>query len=103
VQLSIRLLIPPGSALLEQPDASEWRGELQPENFTYAWKHADPRMDRLQELAACEAERLADDPLAAYRAIELAAHELAGTPAPDDRPAPIYRPAPPRLTEDWFC
>lgn len=103
VQLSIRLLVSPGSALLDQPDAAEWRGELQPENFTYAWRHSDPRMDRLQELVAQEAERLSDNPLAAYRAIEQAAYGLAGRLVLGDSHARVLRPTPPRLTEDWFC
>ncbi len=103
VQLSIRLLIPPGSALLNQEDAAEWLGELQPENLVYAWRHADPRMDELQEIVACLAEERADDPAGAYRAIERAAYQLAGRPLPAVRREARLQPAPPRLTEDWFC
>ena len=52
VQFSIRLLIPPGSALLHgvkgQPASVEnFVGLLDEDNFQYPWTHADPRMDEL--------------------------------------------------------
>jgi radical SAM superfamily enzyme YgiQ (UPF0313 family) len=47
VQFSIRLLVPPGSVLLSQPDTQNWIGELDRESFTYLWRHSDPRMDSL--------------------------------------------------------
>ena len=49
IQLAIRLLVPPGSALLTAPDCHEWLGELEAEAFTYRWTHLDSRMDRLYE------------------------------------------------------
>ncbi len=55
VQYGIRLLVPPGSALLEEQEHDEldWLGPLDEESFTYLWKHPDPRMDRLhREVAA---------------------------------------------------
>lgn len=39
VQLSIRLLIPPSSALLDDPDAAAWLGPLDAANFTYTWRN----------------------------------------------------------------
>src|SRR5262249_9619976 len=48
VQYTIRLLVPPGSALLEAATPRPWLGELDEAAFSYHWAHPDPRMDRLQ-------------------------------------------------------
>ena len=103
VQLSIRLLVPPESALLDHPDVDAWRGPLDAANFTYRWRHPDPCMDELQQRVAALAEHAGDDPFANFATVERAAYQLA------ERPAPVWlRPIlpqlpPPRLTEDWFC
>ncbi len=105
VQLSIRLLVPPGSALLSAPDASEWPGELDAEAFTYRWTHPDARMDRLYEQVAArvrEAEGCGEPPQQTFEAVRALAYQSAGQLPPPGRPARL-RPAPPRLTEDWFC
>ena len=39
VQYSIRLLVPPGSALLTEAETRSWIGELDEAGFTYAWRH----------------------------------------------------------------
>lgn len=125
VQLSIRMLVPPESALLADEDASEWRGTLDAANFTYRWLHPDPRMDQLQlqiariaELAGqAEAENASaaggsianaaaghpTHPHAIFHRIECAAHEIAGRRPPDTPTLSSYIPRPPRLTEHWFC
>lgn len=105
VQLSIRLLIPPGSALLDQPDAVAWRGELDPANFTWRWQHPDPRMDALQKEIAFIAEDADDsnDTWILFEAAEYAAHHIAGLPAPSHPRPAFLPPSPPRLTEHWFC
>src|SRR4030095_6759643 len=48
VQYSIRLLVPPASLLLKQPDSHKWLGRLVQETFSYEWTHPDPRVDELQ-------------------------------------------------------
>jgi radical SAM superfamily enzyme YgiQ (UPF0313 family) len=103
VQLSVRLLVPPESALLDHPDAADWLGPLDAANFTYQWQHPDPRMDALQEQAAFLAEHSSDDPLEVFTAVEQAAYELDGRSPPPQPRLTLYQPAPPRLTEDWFC
>jgi radical SAM superfamily enzyme YgiQ (UPF0313 family) len=111
VQYSIRLLVPPGSALLSRPETQEWLGELDAPAFVYRWRHPDPAMDRFHEtVTACvaAAARRAEDPFDTFAAIqELAANTLGprshASPAP---PRPRPRPdrlRPPRLTEAWFC
>lgn len=93
VQLTLRLLVPPGSLLLAHPDMQPHLRELEREKLTYAWTHPDPAMDRLQRelFAAVEKGATFGDVRA-----------LAGAP-----PAPIVhkrvRGRPPRLSESWFC
>ena len=104
VQLSIRLLIPPNSALLKQPDTATWLGPLDAANFTYCWEHSDPRMDQLQAQIAQIAESAGnDDPYGAFAKIERAAYSLAGIEPPTWERPTIPDLPPPRLTEDWFC
>jgi radical SAM superfamily enzyme YgiQ (UPF0313 family) len=115
VQLSIRLLVPPGSALLEEPDAADWLGPLDAERFTYQWEHPDPRMDALQRDVAVLVESAARAQQAAaetFAAIgERAAEVLDLAPVavgasggwPLARQARRGRRPVPHLTEAWFC
>lgn len=107
VQLSIRLLVPPKSALLEG-DSGRWFGELDAANFSHAWRHPDPRMDELQARVTVIAESAAaGDQAAAFAAVERLAYGMANRTVPNPRlagpRARRIRPTPPRLTEDWFC
>ncbi len=105
VQLSIRLLVPPGSALLDHPDGPGWVGPLDEEGFSYRWKHADPGMDLLQkQVATCVEQKSHQSPLEQFEVVEAKAYAMAGR-KPPRRTAVVSEPvvAPPRLTEDWFC
>ena len=102
VQLSIRLLVPPGSALLDEPDAAAWLGPLDAANFTYRWRNPDPCVDELQQRVTAVAQ-VGGDADAAFVAIERLAYGVAGRRAPHAPPRTHHTPAPPRLTEDWFC
>jgi radical SAM superfamily enzyme YgiQ (UPF0313 family) len=111
VQYSIRLLVPPGSALLTDPSAADWLGPLDEAAFTYRWAHPDPRMDALQLEVAAQVERSArerrpaGDTFAAVRAL---ACELFGIPAGAGGSSThsgirtARRPIP-HLSEAWFC
>lgn len=104
VQLSIRLLIPPDSALLATNAGAAWLGELDAPNFGYTWTHPDERMDRLQRRVAGLAEAASDDdPYTAFAQVEAAAYALAGIAPPPPLLAPAGAVAPPRLSEHWFC
>ena len=104
VQLSIRLLVPPGS-LLEGDPSIAFEG-LDPAALTWRWRHPDARMDRLQARVAAEVEAAAaarEQPLATIARVKVLALAEAGLPhghvrtlAPDQRRVP-------RLTESWFC
>jgi radical SAM superfamily enzyme YgiQ (UPF0313 family) len=106
VHFSIRLLVPPGSALLSDPTSTDWIGELDQAAFTYRWRHADPRMDELQaevgrivEAAALGGEGARET----FARMWEAAHRAAGI-EPTNMPTPaVRRRRPPRLTESWFC
>lgn len=103
VQYGIRLLVPPHSALLAQPDAPQWFGELDAANFSYRWTHPDPCMDELQARVAKLVEQESDDAARAFAGVEALAYGLANRPVPTTPlPTPPLQP-PPRLTEDWFC
>jgi hypothetical protein len=47
VQYTIRLLVPPGSALLDRTAIRPFLAPLDQASFSYRWTHPDPRMDRL--------------------------------------------------------
>lgn len=105
IQLSIRLLVPPGSALLDHPDRDRWLGQLDERGFSYRWQHRDPRMDALQrQVAECVEQNADKSPEEHFSLIEALAYSTAGR-RPPNRVLSIVEPAvpPPRLTEDWFC
>lgn len=104
VQLSIRMLVPPRSALLEHADVKEWLGPLDAENFTYRWRHPDPRMDKLQvDVARLVEAQSGADAADVFMAVERLAYEAAGKKTPRVTWQAMVDLPPPRLTEDWFC
>jgi radical SAM superfamily enzyme YgiQ (UPF0313 family) len=107
VQLGIRLLVPPGSLLLERPAIRPFLGDLDAAGFTYRWTHPDTRMDTLQHdvsALVAEAARSGEDAARTFSRIWSLATERAGrTGRPPFREPPPERPIPARLTEPWFC
>jgi hypothetical protein len=105
VQLAIRLLIPPGSALLGKDAPRPWLGPLVPEELGHRWTHPDPAVDRLFEEVSRRVEQGAaegEDATVTFAAVRALAHARAGREA---RPFPSASPRPfvPHLTEPWFC
>jgi len=127
IQLAIRLLVPPRSALLwptgkdvrrrpagkralESPaaaveNAPSWLGPLEPDRFSYEWRHPEPKMDELF-LRVCgiveqgaQSARSNADVLAEVRE---AAYEMVGRLAPHVSTARRVGFVP-RLSEPWFC
>ena len=87
VQFTLRLLIPPGSLLLDRD--APWLRSFDEKAFTWRWEHPDPRVDALwRESSQAAANGATVDELRA----------LAGLPGA----APLPMKAP-RLTEPWFC
>jgi radical SAM superfamily enzyme YgiQ (UPF0313 family) len=108
VQFTIRLLVPPGSALLGDAEAGAWLGPLDEAAFTYQWAHPDPRMDHLQRALARRVEAAAgmrQSPEKTFASIRAKAHDLLGIPAPEAAPPVriVARKPTPRLSESWFC
>jgi hypothetical protein len=108
VQYGLRLLVPPGSLLLETAALRPHLGPLEEATLSHRWTHPDPRMDRLQaetaEAVAQAVERGEEAPAIFDRVRALAAAAAGAAP-----PAPVAggigkgRRRPPRLTEAWFC
>ncbi|GCE12687.1 CUAEP/CCAEP-tail radical SAM (seleno)protein [Tengunoibacter tsumagoiensis] len=108
VHLSIRLLIPPGSALLAASHHEEWLGELDAVNYTYRWQHPDPRMDELQQKVARVvelAESQKADSLLSFFEVKALALAAQGQRLSTFRALRQYGAAKvlPHLTESWFC
>ena len=102
VQLSIRLLIPDGSRLLELPDVRELVDPFDRSLLGWPWRHPDPRVDRLQariaNLVESESEQSREETFAeAWRL----AHASLGESAPI-LPRDLGD-AIPRHSEPWYC
>jgi radical SAM superfamily enzyme YgiQ (UPF0313 family) len=111
IQLAIRLLIPPGSLLLERAELAPFLIGLDDQGLTHRWRHPDPRMDQLEEAVAALVEDSAHEDgggraglsaTTTFARIHALAARFAGQTAP---PVTIKRrrAAPPRLSEAWFC
>jgi radical SAM superfamily enzyme YgiQ (UPF0313 family) len=104
VQYTIRLLVPPGSYLLNHPEMRPHLGALDQASFSYVWTHPDPRMDRLQKEIAALVEqdvRASVDPAVTFERVwSLAAGRKQKGAASQLAP---NRERAPRLSEPWFC
>lgn len=102
IQLAIRLLVPPGSAMMWEGDEAAWLGPLDEEALGHSWTHPDPRMDALFERVSRLVEEAGDaDPATVLEAIRAEAYRVA-----ERRPraiAPQPRRFVPHLSESWFC
>ena len=100
VQYTIRLLLPPGSLLLDQPEVVPHLGAYDPERASYSWGSAEPAMDTLQlELAELvEAGVGAGEPIPAVYGRIRTALGLPAVTVDEGRAAAV-----PRLSEPWFC
>ncbi|HEY0753346.1 MAG TPA: CUAEP/CCAEP-tail radical SAM protein [Ktedonobacteraceae bacterium] len=108
VHFSIRLLLPPGSSLLETPEEKPWLGELDAAAYTYRWRHPDPRMDSLQrEIAALveQAQVSRQQPVVTFFQIKALALQACGRLANTARARKRYGQGKvlPHLSESWFC
>jgi radical SAM superfamily enzyme YgiQ (UPF0313 family) len=103
VQYTIRLLIPPGSYLLNRPEMRPHLGPLNQASFSYTWTHPDPRMDRLQKELNALVEKdvhAGTDPAITFdRVWSVAAGRKAGASVS----ILAERDRAPRLSEPWFC
>ena len=108
VQLSIRLLVPAGSRLLELEDLRRRVQPFDPILLVHPWRHEDERVDRLQRRVqelAHHAGRSHAGRGAAFETIRSALDAIDGVPQHGRlRPGRRHAPAPvPYLTEPWYC
>jgi radical SAM superfamily enzyme YgiQ (UPF0313 family) len=104
VQLSIRLLVPDGSLILDV--AADRMGSYDPAALSYHWTSADPTSDDLQGVFGRMAADAADtgrDPIDTLVAMWAAALEMAGDDPTEARIAVEAGAGRPRMTEPWFC
>ncbi|MGH7354950.1 MAG: CUAEP/CCAEP-tail radical SAM (seleno)protein, partial [Candidatus Rokuibacteriota bacterium] len=81
VQYAVRLLLPPGSLLLEHPALQPHLGPLDAAGFHYRWTHPDPRMERLHaEVTAAvgATTRQPEDPALTFERVRALADAAAG-------------------------
>jgi radical SAM superfamily enzyme YgiQ (UPF0313 family) len=108
VHFSIRLLIPPGSSLLDTGDEKIWLGELDAAAYTYRWTHPDPRMDLLHKAVSMLVEKAQSaqaDPIETFFHIKALALEANDQEMCVSCAIQSYgiRKVLPHLTESWFC
>ena len=100
IQYAIRLLIPPGSRLLELPETQSAIEGLDQARLTYTWRNPAPQVDKLQR----DLERLAQSPTVRrlarrdfFRLVWGRVHASAPPPLPPDALAVPY------MSEPWYC
>jgi len=105
VQLSIRLLVPQGSHLLDLPGFRASIGDFDATLLGYPWHHNDPRVDALQQEVqswVMQAEQLKLPRRAVFERVWQMAHQAAGIAAADLTHADFGQPIP-HLSEPWYC
>jgi radical SAM superfamily enzyme YgiQ (UPF0313 family) len=105
VQLSIRLLIPAGSLLLDLDSLRDVIEAFDSRLLGHPWRHPDPRVDRLQQkiqgwVARAEREGLPRREI--FAGVWERAHREAGISVPPLDADCIGKPIP-RLSENWYC
>lgn len=107
VQYAVRLLIPPGSYLLNRSETKELDLSLDHTAFSYVWSHTDARMDELHKtvntLVQNDARSDVDALDTFYRIWELAADMQSSGHTPLSRIKKQKHLPAPRITEAWFC
>jgi radical SAM superfamily enzyme YgiQ (UPF0313 family) len=114
VQYSVRLLVPPGSALLTPPKThpapmAHFLGSLDQQKFQHTWTHPDPRMDTLQKAVTKVVEsstKAKEDPERTFYRLWKLVYDTAGFEFDSLNNKAYLNPhrvRPPRMTEPWFC
>ncbi len=104
VQLSIRLLVPAGSKLLELPGFDALIGPFDPKLLGYPWRNPDARVDALQreiQRYVAEADKNNTPRRATFEHVWRLVHAALGKSAPSlarDLGQPI-----PHMSEPWYC
>ena len=105
VQLSIRLLVPAGSKLLDIPGFSALIGDFDAKLLGYPWRNSDARVDALQaqiQHYVMQVEKMSTPRQEVFTTIWRMAHSALGQRAPDldGRELGV---AIPHMSEPWYC
>ena len=105
VQLSIRLLIPAGSLILDIDNLDDIIGDFDADILGHPWRNPDPRVDQLQQdvqtwVMQAEADGLSRPEI--FSGIWEITHKAAGLAAPPLDMKQTGKPVP-RLSENWYC
>lgn len=106
VQYTVRLLVPPGSSLLQHREIEPFLESLDQASFTYTWKHLDARLETLQARISSSVEQMnqtGESTFSIFKRVRELAYQMRG-----DEPMPLEAGTsaehePPRLSESWFC
>lgn len=104
VQLSIRLLLPQGSRLLEIARNESWLNEFNPELLGYQWTHPDAKVDMLQTRVqdwVIECEDKDRSRAETFFGIWSLTHEMLESKTPT-LPTELGEEVP-HMTEPWYC
>jgi hypothetical protein len=102
IQLTIRLLVPKGSLLLDLPKNEFTPGTFDSDLLSYTWKSVDPRLDNLQQRLMRIME--STDGRSRREFLDAATGEiLEAAGLPEDAIRLTDGEGRPRLTEPWFC
>jgi radical SAM superfamily enzyme YgiQ (UPF0313 family) len=105
IQLCIRLLVPEGSYLLQLPGFREMLEAFDAKLLGYPWRHADPRVDALQQavqVCAEQGDRQGWSRSDIFGQIWRLAHDALGIEVPPLTRADFGEPIA-RLSEPWYC
>ncbi|MCJ7838933.1 MAG: CUAEP/CCAEP-tail radical SAM protein [Burkholderiales bacterium] len=105
IQLCIRLLVPEGSWLLRLPGFGEMIEAFDPKLLGYPWRHADARVDRLQQALqtlAAQGDRDGLPRSEIFAQMWGLAHDALGLQAPLLTAADFGVPVA-HLSEPWYC
>jgi radical SAM superfamily enzyme YgiQ (UPF0313 family) len=105
VQLSIRLLVPAGSLILDIDNLDDIIGDFDADILGHPWRNPDPRVDQLQQdvqtwVMQAEADGLSRPEI--FSGIWEITHKVAGLAAPPLDMKQTGKPVP-RLSENWYC
>ena len=105
VQLSIRLLVPAGSKLLELPGFDALIGPFDPKLLGYPWRNPDARVDALQreiQRYVAEADKNNTPRRATFEHVWRLVHAALGKSAPSLAECDLGEPIP-HMSEPWYC
>jgi len=105
VQLSIRLLLPHGTRLLESEHRqADWLGKFDSQMLGYQWMHPDPLVDELQVRIqdwVMDAEQNGLDRQKIFSGVWKLAHSINGSQPPVLIQG--VQPLAPQMSEPWYC